>query len=45
MKKNLKSIIDDIITKNYLIEDGLYNGYINTTGLALMIQPYIKETL
>lgn len=45
MKHNLKSVVQDIINSNHLLEDGLFNGYINTTGLALMLQPYIKEKL
>lgn len=45
MKENISSIIKEIISENNFLEDWLYNGYINITGLALHIMPTLKTRL
>ncbi len=43
--KSLSDNIEEIIQNNSLLEDGLYNGYINITGLSLYIMPMLKRKM
>lgn len=45
MKKNIKYYIERFIDRNPLVRDWLHQQYINITGLALILHPYIKSKL
>jgi len=44
-KRNVKFYVDKFIDRNPFIKEGIYEWYINSTGLALIIHPYIKSKL
>ena len=44
-KRNIKFYVERFIDKNPFIKEGLYEWYINSTGLAVKILPYIKNKL
>ena len=44
-KKNIKYYVERFIDRNPLVRDWLHQQYINVTGLALILHPYIKSKL
>ncbi len=43
MTKSIKKTLEKIIQDNDFLEDGLYNGYINITALAIYLLPTISK--
>lgn len=45
MTKSIKQTLEKIIRENDFLEDGLYNGYVNLTALAVYLLPTIQKIL
>ena len=44
-KKNIKYYVQRFVDRNPFIKEGLYQWYINSTGLTLILHSYIKDKM
>jgi hypothetical protein len=44
-EKNVKYYVERFVDRNPFIKEGLYQGYVNITGLTLILHPYVKSKL